>query len=127
MRVTVYIYINNSNNISLSLILLPTALIIDGLIEFTRGAKVSTAKLRAVYARCTGDYCRMDDRERVFCLTATTRVSFSVCPTIFVSRQGVAFKRRSLPRLPHRKSRRKQSIECHNAYANRNETLYPER
>ena len=86
MRVIVYIYINNSNNISLSLILLPTALIIDGLIEFTRGAKVSTAKLRAVYARCTGDYCRMDGRERVFCLTATTRVSFSVCPTIFVSR-----------------------------------------
>lgn len=27
-------------------------------------------------------------------------------------------------RLPDRKSRRKQSIECHNAYANRNETLY---
>lgn len=42
-----------------------------------------------------------------------------------------AFKRRARPRaparLPHRKSRRKQSIEYHNAYANRNETLYPER
>lgn len=89
------------------------------------------AKVFAVTRDARGDYYRMDGRERMFCLTATTRVSFSLCPTISV--QGDtggrrrAFKRPfalAPARLPHRKSRRKQSIEYHNAYANRNETLY---